>query len=338
MIVVRTAHKQTDAALTEWKKTADLAFLSEVSSVPLQQTLRHQHAAFANFFAGRAHYPRYKTRNGRQSAHYTRSAFRVRDGELHLAKTCAPLKVAWSFDADLAALNPTMVIVSREADNRWYVTLCVEAGDPEPMPPTAREAGVDLGVKDFAVLSTGEKVANPRHLERKARNLARYQRRLARRQRGSANRRKARAKVARAHRKVRDARADFLHRTTTALVRDHDMIVIEDLNVDGMTRSAAGTMQAPGRDVRQKAGLNRSVRDAAFGELRRTRHDRDHNAAKNILAAGRAVARHAGDACGADVSRQGPSLPRSAVKQETPPVRAGIPSSSRGRSQHGIPT
>ncbi len=85
----RTTYKQTDAALTAWKKTADLAFLSEVSSVPLQQALRHQHTAFANFFAGRARYPRFKTRTGRQSAHYTRSAFRMRNGELWMAKTTA---------------------------------------------------------------------------------------------------------------------------------------------------------------------------------------------------------------------------------------------------------
>ncbi len=78
----RTSYKQTDAELTRWKKTEDLAFLNEVSCVPLQQALRHQHAAFANFFAGRACYPRFKNRNSRQSAHYTRSAFRIRDGQL----------------------------------------------------------------------------------------------------------------------------------------------------------------------------------------------------------------------------------------------------------------
>ena len=111
----KTSYRQTDAALTAWKKTEDLAFLSEVSSVPLQQTLRHQHAAFANFFAGRAKYPRFKNRNARQTAHYTRSAFRMKNGELSMAKTatrcgsCGP-----STDVDLAALNPTMVVISRE--------------------------------------------------------------------------------------------------------------------------------------------------------------------------------------------------------------------------------
>lgn len=336
-----TTYKQTDAALTGWKKTTELAFLSEVSSVPLQQTLRHQHTAFSNFFAGRARYPRFKTRTGRQAAHYTRSAFRIRNGELFLAKQQAPLRLAWSWpDVDPATLDPTTVVVSREPDGRWYVTFAVDTDETAPAPAAGSEIGIDLGVKDFATLSTGETIANPRHLARKARNLARYQRRMARKVRGSNNRRKAKRKVAVAHRKVRHARNDFLHKTTTRLVRAHDVIAIEDLSVRGMTGSARGTAEAPGRRVRQKAGLNRAVLDAGFGEFRRqleykaarygrtlvvidrwfpssktcsdcghllkhlslgtrfwtcpdcrTRHDREWNAAKNILAAGRAVLR-----------------------------------------------
>lgn len=198
----KTSYKQTDAALTEWKKTEDLAFLSEVSSVPLQQTLRHQHTAFANFFAGHAKYPRFKNRNSRQSAHYTRSAFRMKNGELYMAKTTTPLRFVWSFeDVDPSTLNPTMVVISRDPDGRWYVTFAVDTDAPDPLETTGHAIGVDLGVKDFAVTSDGQRIANPRHLERKACNLARYQRRMARARPGSMNRRKAKAKVARAHRK-----------------------------------------------------------------------------------------------------------------------------------------
>ena len=361
-----TSYAESDRALTAMKKDPELAFLSEVSSVPLQQALRHQHRAFTALFARRARYPRFKSRGGRQSAHYTRSAFTMRGGELRLAKMSTPLRYVWSWpDVDMAKLDPAMAIVSREPDGRWYVTFTAEAAAPVPLKQTGHAIGVDLGVTDFAATSDGDKIANPRHLERKARRLARYQRRLARCQQGSANRAKAAARVARAHRKVRHARRDFLHRASTSLVRSADTIVIEDLNISGMVRNRH---------------LARAISDCGWGEFRRqleykcerygrrlvvidrwypssktcsacghrladlslstrhwrcpscgTRHDRDINAAQNILAAGLAVARGSpGDACGADVRHSGPSRVRSATKQEPRPARTGIPALQGG--------
>jgi putative transposase len=349
------SYAQTDAALTLMKKDPGLAFLSEVSSVPLQQALRHQHQAFTAFFARRARYPRFKSRRGRQSAHYTRRAFTLRGGELRLAKMVVPLRFTWSWpDVDAAALDPTMVVVSREPDSRWYVTFAVDTGAPEPLQETGRAVGIDLGVTDFAVTSDGEKIANPRHLARKARNLARYQRRLSRCRKGSANRAKAAAKVARAHRTVRDARRDFLHRTSTRLVRENDVIVIEDLNVSGMVRNRhlaraisdcgwaefrrqlAYKCERYGRDLvvigrwypssKTCSACGHLLAALSLGTRQWTcpscgaRHDRDLNAATNILAAGQAVT-----ACGAGVRHPGTSRLRPAVKQETRPVTAGIP-------------
>ena len=356
-----TPYAEANRALTGMKKDPELAFLSEVSCVPLQQALRHQQQAFGAFFAGRARHPRFKSRRSRQSAHYTRRAFTLRGGELRLAKMSAALRYVWSWlDVDVTTLDPAMVIVSRESDGRWYVTFTIDTDTPEPLEETGRSVGIDLGVRDFAVTSDGERITNPRHLERKARRLARYQRRLARCQEGSANRAKAAAKVARAHRKVRYARQDFLHRASTRLTRTHDVIVIEDLRVAGLVRNRH---------------LARAISDCGWGEFRRqldykcqrygrhlvvidrwypssktcsacghrladlslsarqwrcpscgTRHDRDINAANNILAAGRAVARGSpGDACGADVRHSGSSRVRSAANQELRPARAGIP-------------
>jgi putative transposase len=356
-----SSYAETDRALTAMKKIPELEWLNEVSSVPLQQALRHQHQAFAGFFVKRARYPRFKKRSGRQSAHYTRSAFTLRGGALRIAKTSAPLRFVWSWPhIDINALDPATAIVAREPDGRWYVTFTVDAEDPAPLPMTGRKVGVDLGVKDFAVLSTGEKIANPRHLERKARNLARHQRRLARCQKGSANSAKAKVKVARAHRKVRDARDDFLHKTSTRLVREHDVIAVEDLNVAGMVRNrrlarvvsdcgwggfrvlleykcdrygralvvidrwypSSKTCSACGHLLAELSLKTRHWTCPSCG----TRHDRDINAAKNILAAGQAVARSSpGDACGADVRHSGTSSVQSAVKQEPQPVTAGIP-------------
>jgi putative transposase len=356
-----TSYAESDRALTAMKKDPDLAFLSEVSSVPLQQALRHQHQAFTAFFARRARYPRFKSRRWRQSAHYTRSAFTIRGGELRLAKTRSALRYVWSWpDADVTTLNPAMVIVSCEPDGRWYVTFTVDAIAPAPLAGTGHAIGIDLGVTDFAATSDGGKIANPRHLERKARGLARYQRRMARCQEASANRRKAAAKVARAHRKVRLARRDFLHRASTRLVRTADLIMIEDLAVRNMVRNrhlaraisgcgwgefrrqlaykcerygrrlvvidrwypSSRTCSACGHLLAELSLSTRHWRCPSCG----TRHDRDINAAQNILAAGRAVARGSpGDACGAEVRHSGSFRVRSAVNQEPRPARAGIP-------------
>ena len=356
-----TSYAQASAYLTALKATSELAWLNEVSSVPLQQAIRHQHAAYAAFFAQRARYPRFKSRNGRQCAEYTRSGFRWRDGALYLAKMGEPLAFTWSWPGTVpATIDPTTVTVSRDPCGRWYVSLAVEVPDPDPLPATGRAAGVDLGITDFAVTSDGQRIANPRHLERRARNLAWYQRRMARCQPGSANRAKARAKAARAHRKVRAARADFLHRTSTSLVRGHDVIVLEDLAVTNMVRNRRlaraiadcgwGTFRAmlgykAARYGRRVIVIDRwypsSKTCSACGYVLAdlslktrawqcsscgTRHDRDINAAKNILAAGLAVAGgNPGHACGADVRHSGSSRVRSAVKQEPRPVRAGIP-------------
>jgi putative transposase len=355
------SYAESDRALTAMKKDPDLAFLSEVSSVPLQQALRHQHRAFQAFFARRARHPRFKSRRSRQSAHYTRSAFTMRGGELRLAKMAAPVRFVWSWsDVDITTLDPATVIVSREPDGRWYVIFTIDTDAPEPLQETGRLVGVDLGVTDFAVTSGGERTPNPRHLERKARSLARYQRRLTRCQKGSANRTKAAAKVARAHRKVRNARRDFLHRASTSLVNKADFIVIEDLAVNNMIRNrhlaraisgcgwgefrrqleykcerygrhlvvidrwypSSKTCSACGHRLADLSLSTRHWRCPSCG----TRHDRDINAAKNILAAGLAVARGSpGDACGAEVRHSGSSRMRSAAKQEPRHARTGIP-------------
>ncbi len=356
-----TGFTQANAYLTAMKGDPDLAWLNEVSSVPLQQAIRHQQVAYTSFFANRARYPRFKSRNGRQSAEYTRSGFRYRDGALFLAKMDTPLAFTWSWPGiDPAAIEPTTVTVSRDPCGRWYVSFAVEVAEPQQLPAAGAVAGIDLGIKDFAATSGGVKIPNPRKLARREQALARYQRRMARCQKGSTNRVKARAKVARAHRKVRASRADFLHRTSARLVRGHDVIVIEDLAVKNMVRNRSlakaisdcgwGTFRQMLDYKTAKAGRHLIVIDrwypssktcSACGHLLaalslntrtwqcpscRTRHDRDINAAQNILAAGLAVAGgNPGDACGADVRHSGSSRVQSAVKQEPPGVSPRIP-------------
>ncbi|MFE6910387.1 RNA-guided endonuclease InsQ/TnpB family protein [Streptomyces erythrochromogenes] len=294
-------YARTSAMLTAWKQTPELAFLNEVSCVPLQQALRHLQRAFDAFRDGRSRHPRFKSkRSSRASAEYTRSAFRFRDGLLTFAKMAGPLSVVWSRRLPAGA-KPTTVTVSRD-------------------------------------------------------RLARAQRALSRKEKGSANRTKARVRVAKVHARIADRRRDHLHKLTTRLVRENQTLVIEDLSVRTMQKNprlARAISDAAWRELRsmleyktawygrELIAIDRwhpsSKLCSVCGALVRdmplsirawrcagcgTEHDRDENAAINLLAAGLAVS-----ACGAGVGpRRASAAPgQRAMKQEGPPVRAGRP-------------
>ncbi|MGW1800897.1 RNA-guided endonuclease InsQ/TnpB family protein [Streptomyces sp. NPDC001984] len=342
----RVNYHQTSAMLTAWKKTAELAYLDEVSSVPLQQALRHVQVAFNNFFGKRAKYPRFKSRKkSRKSAEYTTSAFRFRDGNLTLAKMAQPLDIVWSRPLPEGA-QPSTVTVSQDAAGRWFVSLLCEDAGVKPLAATDTAVGIDVGLDHLLTLSTGEKIANPRHERLDRARLAKAQRHLARKARGEgANRAKARRKVAKIYVRITDRRRDHLHKLTTRLVRENQTLVIEDLTVRNMAKNrklARAISDAAWADFRsmleyKAAWYGREVIavDRYFpssklcshcGALAEklplsvrtwtcdcgTTHDRDVNAAKNLLAAGRAVA-----ACGAGVrpQRRTPGG-QSAMKQE----------------------
>ncbi|GAQ57147.1 RNA-guided endonuclease InsQ/TnpB family protein [Streptomyces acidiscabies] len=349
----RISYVQSSAALTQWKKTEELAFLTEVSSVPLQQALRHLQTAFGNFFARRAKYPRYKSRKkSRASAEYTRSAFTWRDGHLTLAKMSEPLDIRWSRPLPEGAV-PTTATVSRDSAGRWFVSLLCEDTIP-PASATTNAVGLDAGITSLVTLSTGEKIANPKHERRDRARLAKAQRELSRKAKGSANREKARRKVAKVHAGIADRRRDFLHKLTTRLVRENQTVVIEDLTV---------------RNLLKNGRLARAISDASWTELRSMLeykcawygrelvvidrwfpssklcgacgtvaakmplnvrewtcgcgavHDRDVNAARNILAAGLAAS-----ACGDGVrpQRESSRTGQPSMKQEPQRATAGI--------------
>ncbi len=317
----RVSYVESSALLTEWKKDPDLAFLSEVSSVPLQQSLRHLQGAFVAFWEMRTRYPRFKSRKrGRQSAEYTRSAFRWGNGRIILAKMSEPLDIRWSRPLPEGA-DPSTVTVSRDPAGRWHVSLLVETTVHDG-PVTDAVVGVDAGITSLATLSTGEQIVNPRHERADRKRLALAQRRLARKQKGSNNREKARRKVARVHARITDRRRDYLHKLSTRLVRENQAVVIEDLNVrnmlgnhslaraisDASWSALRGMLEYKcawyGRDLvvldrwypsskvcstcgalQDKMPLNVREWTCACGAV----HDRDVNAAINIRAAGLAV-------------------------------------------------
>ncbi|MCX4706518.1 RNA-guided endonuclease TnpB family protein [Streptomyces sp. NBC_01373] len=344
----RVNYSQTSAMLTAWKKTEELAFLNEVSSVPLQQTLRHLQTAFTNFFARRARYPRFKSRKrSRKSAEYTTSGFRFRDGRLTLAKMAEPLDIVWSRPLP-DGTKPSTVTVSQDAAGRWFVSMLCEDPHVTPLPATNGAVGIDVGLDHLLTLSTGEKITNPRHERHDRTRLAKAQRKLSRKAPGDgANRRKARRKVARIHARIADRRRDMLHKLTTRLVRDNQTLVIEDLTVRNMVknrtlaRAISDASWSAFRSMleykaawygRQVIAVDRffpssrlcsvcgTVEDKMPLSVRTwtcgcgAAHDRDVNAAKNLLAAGLAVS-----VCGAGVRPQRSSPGgQSAVKQKTP--------------------
>jgi putative transposase len=300
-----------------------------VSSVPLQQALRHLQTAYTRFWNHQSRHPRFKSRKkSRTSAEYTRSAFRYRDGQLHLAKLTGPLAMAWSRPLPAGA-EPSTVTVSRDAAGRWFVSLLCQC-PVQTLPASDSVVGVDAGITSLVTLSTGEKIANPRHERRDRERLARAQRQLSRKVKGSANRDKARVKIARVHARIADRRQDFLHQLTTRLVRDNQAVVIEDLSVRNMVRNhhlARAISDAAWREMRSMLaykcdwyGRDLVVVDRWYPSSKTcsgcgrvaaclplhvrewecarcgTRHDRDINAAVNIRAAGLAVL-----ACGAGV-------------------------------------
>lgn len=277
------SHAETDKALTQWKQDPELSFLREVSAVPLQQSLRQLQQAFANFFAKRAKYPRFKSKHRSSlSLKYTKSGFRFHNGRLWLAKMTQPLDVRVS--RDVPTETATSVTVTKDAAGRWHISiLCTD--QVEALSKTQQSVGVDVGVTDALVLSDGRRL-NPDDdfdIRAKQARVVIYQRRLAKKTRGSKNYGRAKTKLAQAHAALTDARRDWLHKITTALVRDYDVIAIEDLNVAGMTRSAKGTVERPGHNVTAKAGLNRGILNHAFGQFRQLLEYKAHWYGKRVI-------------------------------------------------------
>jgi len=221
-----------DKALTTLKKDADYRWLNDVSSVPLKQSLQDLGRAWRNCFEKRARRPRFKRKHGEQSARFTKSAFTIEGRHFKLAKI-GWLDIRWS--RNLPEL-PTSCTVTLDASGRYHVSFVCEV-DPEPLSEVDKVVGVDLGLSHFAILSDGEKVENPRYLQRDLDKLAKAQRVLARKQKGSMNRAKARLRVAKLHARIADKRRDFQHKLSTRLIRENQAIAVETLAVKNMVRN-----------------------------------------------------------------------------------------------------
>jgi putative transposase len=322
------------------KLTPERAWLGEVASVALVQACQDARRAYKNWFDSlsgqrkgrRIGRPAFRRKHHRQSIRLTRNGFALHGERLYVAKV-GDVKVQWS--RDLPSV-PSTVTVIREPDGRYYASFVVRRA-ATPLPACGRELGIDLGLASLVVTSGGEAIANPRFWRAKQRKLARAQRALSRKQKGSANRAKARHRVAVVHRKVRETRLDHAHKIALRLVRDNQAVYAEDLCVSGLARTRlaksvadAGWSQLlrcieekaaqygrefarigrfePTSQVCSACGLKdgpkplsvRAWQCAGCGVV----HDRDVNAARNILAAGRADRLNA---CGTGVRPPSPA-------------------------------
>ncbi len=317
------------------KQTPERAWLAEVASVALVQACQDARRAYRNWFDSlsgkrkgrKVGHPVFRRKHHQQSIRLTRNGFALHGEQLYVAKV-GDITVEWSRELPSA---PSSVTVMREPDGRYYASFVVER-QASPLPACDREIGVDVGLASLAVTSDGEVIPNPRFLRKKKRKLARAQRALSRKRKGSANRAKARHRVAVLHRKVRDTRLDHAHKTALRLVRDNQAVYAEDLCVSGLARTRlAKSVHDAGWSQLVRLVQEKAVQyGRTFGKIGRfeptsqvcsacgvkdgpkplqvrtwacaacgTIHDRDVNAARNILAAGRA---DKSNACGGQVS------------------------------------
>lgn len=231
------------------RKGVDLGWMYEVSKCAPQEALRDLDRAYRNFFQGRARFPRFHSRHRGVGSFRLTGAIHVEDGHLVLPRIGrVKLKERGYLPLHVRALSATV----SERAGRWFVSLGVEEGHPEPVPPTGEPVGVDLGIASLVTVSDGTVIENPRSLMARERKLKHLQREVSRKEKGSRNREKAKRRLSRCHAKIADLRKDALHKATTWLARTKPVIVVETLRPKNMFRNHA---------------LARSLSDASFGEF-----------------------------------------------------------------------
>ncbi|MCP3726188.1 transposase [Paraburkholderia sp. CNPSo 3272] len=252
--------------LTSWRNGTETPWLSDAPVHPLQQALKDLERAYANFFARRADFPRFKKKGDAHSFRYPDPK------QIKLDQATSRIflpKLGWlryrnSRVMPGAVRNAT---VSHRA-GKWHVSI-LTAREVEQAVPHGPAVGIDVGIARFATLSDGTFIAPLASFKQHERRLAKYQRRMARKIKGSANWRKAKARIQRIHVRIANARIDFLHKASSTISKNHAMIAVEDLRIRNMTKSASGTLEVPGRNVRAKSGLNKAILDQGWGEFRR---------------------------------------------------------------------
>lgn len=226
--------------ITQAKKTENREWLSEVSNIPLQQSLNDLKGAYQNFFnsckgkrKGKpARPPKFKSRKSRQTARFRKGGFQIAQHKVYLAKV-GKLKIIWSREL---LSEPSSVTVIKDSANRYFLSFVIET-QPEVLPQTDNSVGIDLGIKTFATFSDGTKVDAPKPLKKQIKKYRKLSKSLSHKTRGTNRYEKARLRIAKFHAKLKDTRTDFLHKLSTEIINENQVIVLEDLNVSGMVKN-----------------------------------------------------------------------------------------------------
>lgn len=253
--------------LTEWRNGPETPWLADAPVHPLQQTLKDLERAYANFFAKRANFPRFKKKGQHDSFRYPDP----KQIKLDQANSRIFLpKLGWvRYRNSREVLGTVKNVTVSQSCGKWFVSIQTEREIQAPVPKATSAVGIDMGVTRFATLSDGTFYAPLNSFKRHEDRLRKAQQAMSRKTKFSNNWKKAKARVQRIHFRIGNARRDYLHKSTTAISQNHAMVCIEDLQVRNMSKSAAGTTEQPGKHVRAKSGLNKAILDQGWFEFRR---------------------------------------------------------------------
>ena len=266
----KTVYTSRRITLNSYRQLPDVTILRgeydwirEIPSQVLQQKVRDLDIAYRNFFEGRAAFPERKKKGKSIDSFRFPQGFKIDNRRIFLPK------IGWIrfFKSQNIKGVPKHITVSRNGKH-WFVSICCEVEIADAV-PKSKTAGIDMGIAKLCALSDGTVIENPICFVRYKRKLAKLQRQLAGKKKFSRNFYKAKAKITKLHIKIANSRRDFIHKATTTIAKNHGLVVLEDLRIKKMSRSAKGSIDNPGRNVRQKSGLNRSILDAGWGEFRR---------------------------------------------------------------------
>ncbi|EFH4444408.1 IS200/IS605 family element transposase accessory protein TnpB [Escherichia coli] len=251
--------------LVEWKNATETQWLKDVQSQPLQQSLKDLERAYKNFFRKRAAFPRFKKRGQNDVFRYPQGVKLDQENSRIFLPKLGWMRYRNSRQVTGVVKNVTV----SQSCGKWYISIQTESEVSTPVHPSASMVGLDAGVAKLATLSDGTVFEPVNSFQKNQKKLARLQRQLSRKVKFSNNWQKQKRKIQRLHSCIANIRRDYLHKVTTTVSKNHAMIVIEDLKVSNMSKSAAGTVSQPGRNVRAKSGLNRSILDQGWYEMRR---------------------------------------------------------------------